>query len=76
VNHDHYPYQPTVDDVQKFEEIWTVLWHPRFRQLDLTEYYYWKNLFFEVFLCGMNQHKYDVRLEFGKLLEKTKDDVL
>ena len=63
-----YDYEPTAKDVDSFEAIWLVLWHPRFKVLSAAEYMLLKNFAFEAFIVGINQNKYDIRFDLENLL--------
>lgn len=73
MNPDAYVYQPSDEDIEKFEALWDVLWRYMFHPDD---YSYGKNLLFEVWLCGMNQHKYDLRASLDKLLGENDETML
>jgi len=64
----HYNYEPTPNDLANFEAVWLKLWHTRFRYVAVTEYMQIKQLVFEAFLVGFNQHKLDIEIGLERSL--------
>lgn len=67
---ERYRYEVTPKDLANFESIWQVMWEPVFCTLSPLEYNAVKMHSLEVFLTGVNQHKFDIKLY---LEEKLKD---
>ncbi len=63
-----YPYEPSPEDLANFEAIWLELWHPRFRGVAVVEYMQIKQLVFEAFMVGFNQHRADIEISLERSL--------
>ena len=63
-----YLYQPTPEDVENFEAVWLLLWHPVFKDLSMEQYTSICNFSFEVFIAGINQNKHDIVLNLERVL--------
>ncbi len=62
-----YPYEPTPDDLAKFEAIWLQVWEPQCKFLDTGHYNFFRNFAFDNYLIGVNQYRTDIAI----LLERS-----
>lgn len=64
-----YPYEPTPDDLAKFQAIWLQVWEPQCRFLDNAEYNFFRNFAFDNYLLGINQHRMDIKISLERSLQ-------
>lgn len=62
-----FTYEPTPDDLAKFEAIWLQVWEPQCRFLDTEHYNLFRNFAFDNYLLGVNQYRTDIAI----LLERS-----